>query len=1101
MVTKGIITAIPIGEEENKYLVRLPFFEDATQDSADIVYECTLSEPSGIIQGYSVGDIVYCTFEDNNLGRPVIIGKLFSRSLENIGAEINTLELDVGSRANLPANTSIGNATPEDVANISNIKNKLDKMGGTIFGALTLDNTVNLRGDRNVNLLDSSGAITKTITTDDWLNGSGGGGDNYVLKSGDTMTGSLNIGTNTTNSEKYFRVRTNSGDILLDSVGNANGDGKRGIWAGTHGTGSGKWALEVDTNNNVVVNGSSSLNVLKAGDTMTGDLNFSANKGINFVTHGRLYWKENGYGDQFAIVPAFTGYDDSNLLKIQSAVGGSGTTPDMTDKVTIAGKTGNVNLLTGDLTLTAGSVNTAGAVNTVGDLNLKTSGTSSNDSADIVWWYGNSQEKMRIWSQNDYTAKDGPNFREYDSSGTLLFNGKLPLSDGTSATGTWGINITGNAPKDGDGNTISSTYIKKVNADYYNVLEHGLYNDGITDNSSALASLITTCYFNKTGLRSGARTIFFPDGIYKFNSTVNIPYNKPVNFLLSPNAVLTTSSALEGIIEFGSKANAAAYSDGYPPVIFDGGIIDCTSAKYGLVHWSGRPLAKVQNVTFQNIGVGIGLYLRKSDDKGSGDCKVINCTFNGVTSATTYSADTNTAIKIDSDDNEINNCRVHGVQMGVYQDGGATYYNDVHFTMLGHGNGTPTVAQVNSSVGVYINSGHSYFNNSYFDTFGSGVYISPAGALCEFVNTIFYAYRDGSSGNSVTYKFINIANNGFPWEGHISLVNCWMGHASMSNANLNYIYADIGSWNSSNVTALYTNNCIKMIDCTFNFTDVPLTDLARNICAGNKKLEIRSNVVSMTKDAYYPIAVVRCYNLGSYKIDFDLHCNVSGSVEFLYFLSGSTPTFHLLSKDININPTTTQKEYSFALVNPFTDANGATWSYLCLKQSSTGTRYLQGRFDFNNNGAVNCIYTNREYGSTTQVSNVYGTPLTVTTNVSGDITLDSGKFTDFVNNNTTNYRLNGTAGTNYFYVIRGDLVFVTFNVYCESATLWPSTRSFKGLPAPLLNGADAVFCTLGDQAVGGNAMIAAIQSDGTVQCTGGTTGHYYYGTGVYIRSQ
>ena len=33
------------------------------------------------------------------------------------GAEINTLELDVGNRANLPANTTIGNATPEDVAN------------------------------------------------------------------------------------------------------------------------------------------------------------------------------------------------------------------------------------------------------------------------------------------------------------------------------------------------------------------------------------------------------------------------------------------------------------------------------------------------------------------------------------------------------------------------------------------------------------------------------------------------------------------------------------------------------------------------------------------------------------------------------------------------------------------------------------------------------------------------------------------------------------------------------------------------------------------------------------------------------------------------
>ena len=166
MVTKGIITAIPIGDENNKYLVRLPFFEDATQDSEEIIYEATLSEPSGIIQGYGIGDIVYCTFEDNNLGRPVIIGKLFAKGLENIGAEINTLELDVGNRANLPANTTIGNATPEDVANISTIKNKLDKMGGTIFGQLSFGNNVQYTVGKKVSIVNSSGDIIQSELTD-----------------------------------------------------------------------------------------------------------------------------------------------------------------------------------------------------------------------------------------------------------------------------------------------------------------------------------------------------------------------------------------------------------------------------------------------------------------------------------------------------------------------------------------------------------------------------------------------------------------------------------------------------------------------------------------------------------------------------------------------------------------------------------------------------------------------------------------------------------------------------------------------------------------------------------------------------------------------
>ena len=38
---------------------------------------------------------------------------------------------------------------------------------------------------------------------------------------------------------------------------------------------------------------------------------------------------------------------------------------------------------------------------------------------------------MRIWSQNTYTAKAGPNFRIYSSDGTSLYSGTLALADHT----------------------------------------------------------------------------------------------------------------------------------------------------------------------------------------------------------------------------------------------------------------------------------------------------------------------------------------------------------------------------------------------------------------------------------------------------------------------------------------------------------------------------------------------------------------------------------------------------------------------------------------------------------------------------------------------
>lgn len=59
------------------------------------------------------------------------------------------------------------------------------------------------------------------------------------------------------------------------------------------------------------------------------------------------------------------------------------------------------------------------------DVNLKTSNSSSDDSGDIVFWYGNGQEKVRLWTANDYTAAAGINYRVYKKNGTSLYSGTL----------------------------------------------------------------------------------------------------------------------------------------------------------------------------------------------------------------------------------------------------------------------------------------------------------------------------------------------------------------------------------------------------------------------------------------------------------------------------------------------------------------------------------------------------------------------------------------------------------------------------------------------------------------------------------------------------
>jgi hypothetical protein len=60
------------------------------------------------------------------------------------------------------------------------------------------------------------------------------------------------VGATTEAVDRFIQVSSNSGSIALESVGNANGDGSRGLWLGAHGTAtSGRWAIRADTDNNV----------------------------------------------------------------------------------------------------------------------------------------------------------------------------------------------------------------------------------------------------------------------------------------------------------------------------------------------------------------------------------------------------------------------------------------------------------------------------------------------------------------------------------------------------------------------------------------------------------------------------------------------------------------------------------------------------------------------------------------------------------------------------------------------------------------------------------------------------------------------------------
>ena len=109
MTTKAII--ISKISDSNKYLVRIPYFEQANVSNNTLTnsyMEATLAYTPGIINSYKENDVVYVSFEDHTASKPIIIGKLsLSNDKERGYANVNTLS--VSSDATLPSKTSIGN--------------------------------------------------------------------------------------------------------------------------------------------------------------------------------------------------------------------------------------------------------------------------------------------------------------------------------------------------------------------------------------------------------------------------------------------------------------------------------------------------------------------------------------------------------------------------------------------------------------------------------------------------------------------------------------------------------------------------------------------------------------------------------------------------------------------------------------------------------------------------------------------------------------------------------------------------------------------------------------------------------------------------------
>lgn len=106
MLTKGIVKSI--NRSGNRCIVELPLFQTAS-DPNPIELEATINITPGLFNNLFINDIVFVSFEENALEKPVVLGKLFrgtaNENATNGGAAIlDTLR--VNSAAALPSTTT-----------------------------------------------------------------------------------------------------------------------------------------------------------------------------------------------------------------------------------------------------------------------------------------------------------------------------------------------------------------------------------------------------------------------------------------------------------------------------------------------------------------------------------------------------------------------------------------------------------------------------------------------------------------------------------------------------------------------------------------------------------------------------------------------------------------------------------------------------------------------------------------------------------------------------------------------------------------------------------------------------------------------------------
>lgn len=116
MITKAIIQELNTNED-NHFKVYIPLLRKANNTKEEATLNATALCIAGITCNFKVGDVVFVAFEDSSYEKPIILGKLFTNSEDEVSTKILCASLKVLEKTTLSYNTSIDNLNMQDVSN------------------------------------------------------------------------------------------------------------------------------------------------------------------------------------------------------------------------------------------------------------------------------------------------------------------------------------------------------------------------------------------------------------------------------------------------------------------------------------------------------------------------------------------------------------------------------------------------------------------------------------------------------------------------------------------------------------------------------------------------------------------------------------------------------------------------------------------------------------------------------------------------------------------------------------------------------------------------------------------------------------------------